>query len=58
MATVARQPAATGGNGLANMRTRIARARGTIAWRTAPGEGTEIMIVVSFAGRKELPEPA
>jgi signal transduction histidine kinase len=45
-----------GGNGLANMRTRIARARGTLEWRTAPGEGTEIVIVVSFAGRKELPE--
>jgi ligand-binding sensor domain-containing protein/signal transduction histidine kinase len=50
--------AATGGNGLANMRTRIARARGTIAWRTRPGAGTEIVIVVPFAGRKELPEPS
>lgn len=50
--------AVAGGNGLANMRARIARARGTIEWRTAPGEGTEIMIVVSFAGRKELPEPS
>jgi ligand-binding sensor domain-containing protein/signal transduction histidine kinase len=50
--------AAAGGNGLANMRNRIGRVRGTLAWRTAPGQGTEIVIVVSFAGRKELPEPA
>jgi ligand-binding sensor domain-containing protein/signal transduction histidine kinase len=49
---------AAGGNGLANMRARIARTRGTLEWRTAPGEGTEIIIEVSFAGRKELPEPA
>lgn len=48
--------AANGGNGLANMRTRIARVGGTLTWRTAPGQGTEIVIVVSFAGRKELPE--
>jgi signal transduction histidine kinase len=48
--------AVNGGNGLANMRTRIARAGGTLAWRTAPGQGTEIVIVVSFAGRKELTE--
>lgn len=46
------------GNGLANMRTRIARARGRLDVRTAPGQGTEITIVVSFAGRKELSPPA
>lgn len=50
--------AAAGGNGLANMLARIARARGTLEWRTAPGQGTEIVVVVSFAGRKELPEPS
>jgi signal transduction histidine kinase len=50
--------ATTGGNGLANMRTRVARAHGTLTCRTAAGEGTEIVIAVSFAGRKELPEPA
>jgi signal transduction histidine kinase/ligand-binding sensor domain-containing protein len=48
---------ATDGNGLANMRTRIARARGTLEMRAAPGQGTEITIVVSFAGRKEMAEP-
>jgi signal transduction histidine kinase/ligand-binding sensor domain-containing protein len=48
---------ATGGNGLTNMRTRIARARGQVEWRTAPGQGTEITIVVSFDDRKELPAP-
>jgi len=47
--------AAASGNGLSNMRTRIERARGRLAWRTAPGEGTEITIVVSFDDRKELP---
>ncbi len=47
--------AASGGNGLANMRTRIARARGRVEWRTAPAQGTEITIVVSFDDRKELP---
>lgn len=45
-----------GGNGLANMRTRVARAGGKLELRTAPGQGTEISIVVSFAGRKEVPE--
>ena len=50
--------AATGGNGLANMRTRIARVRGSLEWRPAPGGGTEVVMVVSFPGRKELPEPA
>jgi ligand-binding sensor domain-containing protein/signal transduction histidine kinase len=49
---------ATAGNGLANMRTRMARARGRIDIRPAPGRGTEISIVVSFAGRKELSAPA
>jgi signal transduction histidine kinase len=49
--------AASGGNGLANMRTRIARAGGSVEMRTAPGQGMEIRIVVSFTGRKELPEP-
>jgi len=48
--------AAAGGNGLANMRARIARAGGSLEWRTQPGEGTEIVVVVSFPGRKELPE--
>lgn len=47
--------ATAGGNGLANMRARIARARGRVEWRTAPGQGTEITIVVSFDDRKELP---
>lgn len=50
--------ASAGGNGLTNMRTRIARAHGRLEWRTAPGQGTEISIVVSFVGRKELPVPA
>jgi signal transduction histidine kinase len=50
--------ASAGGNGLANMRTRIARARGRLEWRTALGQGTEITIVVSFADRKELPAPS
>jgi len=49
--------ASAGGNGLTNMRTRITRAHGRLEWRTAPGQGTEISIVVSFAGRKELPAP-
>jgi signal transduction histidine kinase/ligand-binding sensor domain-containing protein len=48
--------AGAGGNGLANMRARIARVRGTLEWRTAPGQGTEIIVVASFAGRRELPE--
>lgn len=48
--------AAAGGNGLANMRTRITRAGGRLEWRTRPGAGTEIVIVVSFRGRKELSE--
>lgn len=50
--------AADHGNGLANMRHRIARVRGQLQVRTAPGQGTEISIVVSFAGRKELSAPA
>jgi len=44
------------GNGLANMRERVARAGGSFGLLTAPGEGTEISVVVSFAGRKEVSE--
>lgn len=45
-----------GGNGLSNMRARVARTGGTIEFRTSPGDGTEISIAVSFSGRREIPE--
>lgn len=51
-------PAAVEGNGLANMRARLQRMRGTIGLRSIPGQGTEIEIVVSFAGRTETAEPS
>jgi signal transduction histidine kinase/ligand-binding sensor domain-containing protein len=46
-----------GGNGLTNMKMRLARVHGTIVWQSTPGQGTKIAIAVSFAGRKENSEP-
>ncbi|WP_146180345.1 sensor histidine kinase [Opitutus sp. ER46] len=44
-----------GGNGLANMRSRIARVGGTIDWQSGPG-GTRVIVTTAFPGRKPLPD--
>lgn len=46
--------AASGRNGLRNMRSRVEEIAGTFTLETSPGRGTRITVALSFAGRQPM----